>query len=71
MSFKFFSHVFKWAMRVDKVSIGSGESKSSKVDLNNLVRKIKEEEKKNKRTNIVISAAAVSAIAVFGIIITL
>ena len=44
---------------------------SSKVDLNDLMRKVKEEEKKNKRQNIVISAAALSAVAAFGIILTL
>ena len=44
---------------------------STKVDLNNLMVRVKEEEKKNKRTNIAISAAAVSAVAVFGIILTL
>ncbi len=42
-----------------------------KVDLNNLIRKVKEEEKRSKRQNIVISAAALSAVAVFGIILTL
>ena len=51
----------------DQVSINS----RSKVDLNNLIRKVKEEEKKSKRQNIVISATALSAIAVFGIILTL
>ena len=43
----------------------------SRVDLNNLIRKVKEEEKRSKRQNIVISAAALSAVAVFGIILTL
>ena len=43
----------------------------SKVDLNNLIRKVKEEEKRSKRQNIVISAAALSSVAVFGIILTL
>ena len=43
----------------------------SKVDLNNLIRKVKNEEKRSKRQNIVISAAALSAVAVFGIILTL
>ena len=43
----------------------------SKVDLNNLIKKVKEEEKRLKRQNIVISAAALSAVAVFGIIFTL
>ena len=44
---------------------------SSKVDLNNLIKRVKEEEKRSKRQNIVISAAALSAVAVFGIILTL
>ena len=43
----------------------------SKVDLNNLIKKVKDEEKRSKRQNIVISATALSAIAVFGIILTL
>ena len=47
------------------------EKNGSKVDLNNLIKKIKDEEKKSKRQNIVISAAALSAVAVFGIILTL
>ena len=51
----------------DKVVINS----RSTVDLNNLIRKVKEEEKRSKRQNIVISAAALSAVAVFGIILTL
>ena len=51
----------------DEVVINS----RSKVDLNNLIKKVKEEEKRSKRQNIVISAAALSAVAVFGIIFTL
>tara|TARA_Y100001970_G_scaffold109000_1_gene136190 strand:+ start:30693 stop:30866 length:174 start_codon:yes stop_codon:yes gene_type:complete len=47
------------------------ENKSSKVDLNSLIAKVKQEEKKTKRQNIAISAAALSAVAVFGIILTL
>ena len=43
----------------------------SKVDLSNLIKRVKEEEKRSKRQNIVISAAALSAVAVFGIILTL
>tara|TARA_B100000945_G_scaffold68722_1_gene52035 strand:+ start:590 stop:760 length:171 start_codon:yes stop_codon:yes gene_type:complete len=41
------------------------------VDVNNLMRKVNDERKKNKRQNIVVSAAALSAVAVFGIILTL
>ena len=43
----------------------------SRVDLNNLMKRVKEEEKKTKRNNLAISAAALSAVAVFGIILTL
>ena len=46
-------------------------SGTSKVDLNNLMKRLKEEEKKTKRNNLAISAAALSAVAVFGIILTL
>tara|TARA_B100000959_G_C14615489_1_gene473973 strand:- start:390 stop:593 length:204 start_codon:yes stop_codon:yes gene_type:complete len=42
-----------------------------KVDLNNLIRKLKEEEKKTKRNSLTLSVAALSAVAVFGIILTL
>ena len=52
-------------------SNGNGLVHSSKVDLNNLMKKLKEEEKLAKRNNLVISAAALSAVAVFGIIMTL
>ena len=58
-------------MRVDRENARTNSTRSSKVDLNNLIRKVKEEEKKSKRANIAISAAAVSAVAVFGIILTL
>ena len=45
--------------------------KESRVNLNNLMKKVKEEEKKTKRNNLVISVAALSAVTVFGIILTL
>ena len=54
----------------DKV-VSNESTKSQKVDLNTLMKKVKEEESKSKRTNIAVSAAAVSALAVFGIILTL
>ena len=44
---------------------------SQKVDLNDLMRKVRDQEKKNKRTSVYLSAAAISAFAVFGIILTL
>ena len=43
----------------------------SRVNLNNLMKKVKEEEKKNKRNNLAISLAAISAVTVLGIIISL
>ena len=58
-------------MRMHKENIDLGKSDNSKVDLNNLIKRVKEEEKKSRRTNVAVSAAAISAIAVFGIILTL
>ena len=46
-------------------------SETSKVDLNNLMKRVKDEEKKTQRNNLAISAAALSAVVVFGIILTL
>ena len=43
----------------------------SKVDLNDLIKRVKQEEKKTKRNNLAISAAALLAVSVFGIILTL
>ena len=42
-----------------------------RVDLNNLMKKVKEEEKRSKRNNLAVSVAALSVVAVFGIILTL
>ncbi len=44
---------------------------NSRVDLNSLIKRVKEEEKRSKRQNIAISAVALSAVAVFGIILTI
>ncbi len=44
---------------------------SHKVDLNDLMKKVRDQEKKSKRTSVYLSAAAISAFAVFGIILTL
>ena len=46
-------------------------SGTSKVDLNNLIKRAREEEKKTKRSNLAVSLAVLSAVAVFGIILTL
>ena len=42
-----------------------------KVDLNDLMKKVRDQEKKSKRTSVYLSAVAISAFAVFGIILTL
>jgi hypothetical protein len=47
------------------------KNSKSKVDLNNLIKRVKDEEKRSKRQNIVISATALSVLAVFGIMLTL
>ena len=44
---------------------------SQKVDLNDLMKKVRDQEKKSKRTSFYLSAAAISAFAVLGIILTL
>ena len=44
---------------------------SNRVNINNLMTKVREQEKKSKRTSVYLSAAAISAFAVFGIILTL
>ena len=43
----------------------------TKVNLNELLSKLKEEKKRDRKNNILLSAAAVSAVTVFGIILTL
>ncbi len=58
-------------MERGKAQINNSNVSSSKVDLNSLIKRVKDEEKKNKRTNMVVSTAAISALAVFGIILTL
>ena len=44
---------------------------SQKVDLNDLMKKVRDQEKKSKRTSVYLSALAISAFAVFCIILTL
>tara|TARA_A100001011_G_C14092221_1_gene749123 strand:+ start:296 stop:484 length:189 start_codon:yes stop_codon:yes gene_type:complete len=62
-------------MRADEINnlnkSNSTQIDTNKVDLNNLMQRVRDEEKKNKRSNVAISAAVVSAVAVFGIILTL
>ena len=63
--------MIKLGMEVKRENKYLSKNSSTKVDLNSLMVRVKEEEKKSKRTNIAISAAALSAAAVFGIILTL
>ena len=58
-------------MKVDKEQDSLNVHQNSKVDLNNLMRKVNDDRKRSKRQNIALSAAALSAVAVFGIILTL
>jgi|TARA_B100001964_G_C13758813_1_gene390751 hypothetical protein len=44
---------------------------TSRVDLNNLMKRVREEEKKTKRNHLAVSVAALSVVAVFGVILTL
>ena len=44
---------------------------TKKVNLNDLVNRMNESRKQEKKNNIILSAAAISAVTVFGIILTL
>ena len=46
-------------------------NRESKVNLNDLVNRLKLEKKKERKSNLILSVAAVSAVTVFGIILTL
>ena len=57
-------------MERDKTK-NNNTKKSSTVDLNSLMKKVKEEERKSRRNSVMVSTAAISAITVFGIILTI
>ena len=59
------------SMNYEKNHDGSEESIASRVDLNDLMKKVRDQEKKSKRSNLIISTAAISSVVVFGIILTL
>tara|TARA_B100000579_G_C22036811_1_gene490801 strand:+ start:241 stop:441 length:201 start_codon:yes stop_codon:yes gene_type:complete len=44
---------------------------SRKVNLNDLMNRMQESKKQERKNNIILSAAAISAVTVFGIILTL
>jgi len=52
-------------------TLQSKAHRDGKVDLNNLVNRLNLERKKERKHNLILSVAAVSAVAVFGIILTL
>ena len=47
------------------------ESLSRRVNVNDLVSKMNEDKKKERKNSLILGAAAVSAVTVFGIILTL
>ena len=47
------------------------ESKKGRVKLTDLVSRLKEEKKKERKSNIALSVAAISAVTVFGIILSI
>ena len=51
--------------------LNSSESFNKRVNVNDLVSKMNEDKKKERKNSIIIGAAAVSAVTVFGIILTL
>ena len=57
--------------REEQVNNEETFNSSQKVDLNDLMRKVRDQEKRSKRTSVYLSAAAISAFAIFGIILTL
>ena len=55
----------------DENEISSSSKDSSRVDLNNLIKRVRDEEKKNKRSNTYLSVLVLTIVAIFGIILTL
>ena len=55
----------------DENEISSSSKDSSRVDLNNLMKRVRDEEKKNKRSNTYLSVLVLTIVAIFGIILTL
>jgi|TARA_B100000767_G_C19246908_1_gene321575 hypothetical protein len=55
----------------EEVNIYKNISTEKKVNLNDLVQRMNDEKKKDRKNNIMLSCAAISAVTVFGIILTL
>ena len=58
-------------IKFESHSIPEGNQKKGRVKLTDLVSRLNEEKKREKNSNIALSVAAVSAIAVFGIILSI
>ena len=52
-------------------SLNDNERFNKRVNVNDLVSKMNEDKKKDRKNSIILGAAAVSAVTVFGIILTL
>ena len=55
----------------EEVNIYKNVSTEKKVNLNDLVQRMNDEKKRDRKNNIMLSCAAISAVTVFGIILTL
>ena len=51
--------------------LNNPNSRKKRVDVNDLVSKMNEDKKKERKNSLILGAAAVSAVTVFGIILTL
>ena len=51
--------------------LNNAKSISKRVNVNDLVSKMNEDKKKDRKNSLILGAAAVSAVTVFGIILTL
>ena len=51
--------------------VSSSQIKAKRVNLTDLVARMNDEKSKEKKSNLILSAAAISAVTVFGIILTL
>ena len=58
-------------IKFESHSIPEGNQKKGRVKLTDLVSRLNEEKKREKNSNIALSVAAVSAITVFGIILSI
>ena len=58
-------------IKFESHSIPEGNQKKGRVKLTDLVSRLNEEKKREKNSNIALSVAAISAITVFGIILSI